>query len=59
MKGFICALPMLVGFVIDIFVGDPYNFPHPIRAIGTLISKLESSSAAGSKICAKAEFFLH
>ena len=32
MKGFIYALPMLVGFVIDIFVGDPYNFPHPIRA---------------------------
>lgn len=41
MKGFIYALPMLVGFVIDIFVGDPYNFPHPIRAIGTLIAKLE------------------
>lgn len=41
MKGFIYALPMLVGFVIDIFVGDPYNFPHPIRAIGTIIAKLE------------------
>lgn len=41
MKGFIYSLPMLVGFVIDIFVGDPYNFPHPIRAIGTLIAKLE------------------
>ncbi len=41
MKGFIYVLPMLVGFVIDIFVGDPYNFPHPIRAIGTLIAKLE------------------
>lgn len=41
MKGFIYALPMLVGFVIDIFIGDPYNFPHPIRAIGTFIAKLE------------------
>ena len=41
MKGFIYALPMLVGFVIDFFIGDPYNFPHPIRAIGTLIAKLE------------------
>lgn len=41
MKGFIYALPMLVGFIIDIFLGDPYNFPHPIRAIGTLIAKLE------------------
>lgn len=42
MNGFIFALPMIVGFIIDIFLGDPYNFPHPIRAIGTLVAKLES-----------------
>lgn len=41
MKGFILALPMLIGFIIDIILGDPYSLPHPIRAIGTLISKLE------------------
>lgn len=41
MKGFILTLPMLIGFIIDIILGDPYSLPHPIRAIGTLISKLE------------------
>lgn len=41
MKGFILTLPMLIGFIIDIILGDPYSLPHPIRAIGTLISKFE------------------
>lgn len=41
MKGFILTLPMVVGFIIDIIFGDPYSLPHPVRAIGTLISKLE------------------
>lgn len=58
MKGFICALPMLVGFVIDIFVGDPYNFPHPIRAIGTLIAKLEKFVRSRFKNLHKGGIFL-
>ena len=41
MKGFILALPMLMGFIIDIILGDPYSLPHPVRFIGALISKLE------------------
>lgn len=58
MKGFIYALPMLVGFVIDIFVGDPYNFPHPIRAIGTLIAKLEKFVRSRFKSLRKGGTFL-
>lgn len=58
MKGFIYALPMLVGFVIDIFVGDPYNFPHPIRAIGTLIAKLEKFVRGRFKNLRKGGVFL-
>ncbi|MCI5945963.1 MAG: adenosylcobinamide-phosphate synthase CbiB [Oscillospiraceae bacterium] len=58
MKGFIYALPMLVGFVIDIFVGDPYNFPHPIRAVGTLISKLEKFVRGRFKSLRKGGVFL-
>ncbi len=58
MKGFIYALPMLVGFVIDIFVGDPYNFPHPIRAIGTLIAKLEKFVRSRFKSLRKGGVFL-
>lgn len=58
MKGFIYALPMLVGFVIDIFIGDPYNFPHPIRAIGTLIAKLEKFVRSRFKSLRKGGTFL-
>lgn len=37
----ILALPLLCGFVLDMIVGDPYWLPHPIRAVGRLISRLE------------------
>lgn len=29
-----------LGFVLDRLIGDPPNWPHPVRWIGTLISKL-------------------
>lgn len=32
---------ILIGFLIDCILGDPYNFPHPVRAIGSLITRLE------------------
>ena len=35
------AVPLLVGFLIDLVLGDPYCLPHPVRAIGSLISQLE------------------
>ncbi|MDA3730624.1 adenosylcobinamide-phosphate synthase CbiB [Niameybacter massiliensis] len=28
-------------FILDLLLGDPYHFPHPVRAIGTLITKGE------------------
>ena len=37
----ILALPLLCGFVLDMLIGDPYWLPHPIRAVGRLISRLE------------------
>ena len=30
-----------LGFILDMILGDPYCLPHPIRLIGTLISRLE------------------
>lgn len=30
------------GFVLDLMLGDPYWLPHPVRAIGNLIAKLEA-----------------
>lgn len=41
MKILYCALPLLIGFGIDCILGDPHSLPHPIRAIGALIAKLE------------------
>lgn len=41
MKILIAVLPLLTGFLLDCLLGDPYSLPHPIRAIGRLISALE------------------
>ena len=30
-----------IGFLLDQIIGDPYNIPHPIRAIGNLIGLLD------------------
>ncbi|MGB8451802.1 MAG: adenosylcobinamide-phosphate synthase CbiB [Anaerocolumna sp.] len=31
----------ITGYILDLIFGDPYQLPHPIRLIGTLISKIE------------------
>ncbi len=36
------TLPLLLGFLIDCILGDPYSMPHPVRLIGKFISKLEA-----------------
>ena len=41
MSSFIYALPIIIGFIIDLFLGDPYTLPHPVRLIGTFIGRLE------------------
>lgn len=35
------ALALLLGFLIDALLGDPRSIPHPVIAIGRLISALE------------------
>ncbi len=35
------ALALVIGFVIDCFLGDPHSLPHPVVLIGKLISFLE------------------
>lgn len=39
MKWSLCAL--IVGFIMDLIIGDPHGFPHPVVLIGKLISFLE------------------
>lgn len=34
---------MIIGFGIDLLVGDPHGFPHPVIVIGKLIDRLERS----------------
>lgn len=35
------AAALLLGFIIDCFLGDPHGLPHPVVLIGKLISALE------------------
>ena len=41
MKIWIAVLPLLVGFLLDLLLGDPYWLPHPVRLIGQGIAGLE------------------
>lgn len=34
-------LSVITGFIIDLIIGDPHGFPHPVIAIGKLIALLE------------------
>ncbi|WP_122641220.1 adenosylcobinamide-phosphate synthase CbiB [Romboutsia sp. Marseille-P6047] len=34
-------LSIYIGYIIDLIVGDPYSFPHPVRYIGNLIKFIE------------------
>ncbi|MBQ6180424.1 MAG: cobalamin biosynthesis protein CobD [Ruminococcus sp.] len=43
MKLILPAMPLILGFILDCIIGDPYNIPHPIKLIGRLISALETT----------------
>ncbi len=38
---FIYITPLVIGFLLDLLLGDPQKFPHPIRLMGILIEKGE------------------
>lgn len=40
-------LPLLIGFVLDLFIGDPYKLPHPIRWFGRETNWLEKQLNKG------------
>ena len=35
-------LAIAIGFILDLLLGDPYDWPHPIRWIGMFIAALEA-----------------
>ncbi len=39
---------VLIGFIIDAIVGDPYFLPHPVMAMGKLISFLDKKLRRGN-----------
>ncbi len=41
MNTFTSLIALVSGFFLDLLIGDPYILPHPVRAIGTLITKTE------------------
>jgi len=38
---------IVIGFILDFFIGDPHAIPHPVVAIGKLISFLDSRLRIG------------
>lgn len=32
---------LVMGYILDLLLGDPYCLPHPVRVMGTLIGKLD------------------
>lgn len=41
MNVWVAVLPLVIGFLLDFLLGDPYWLFHPIRLIGKLIAQLE------------------
>lgn len=35
-------IAFFVGFILDMLLGDPYFFPHPVRLMGNIIGKTEN-----------------
>ncbi|MGL4913095.1 MAG: adenosylcobinamide-phosphate synthase CbiB [Romboutsia sp.] len=42
-------LSIYIGYIVDLIVGDPYSFPHPVRYIGKLIKITERNIRKISK----------
>ena len=52
-KTILLILPLLAGYVLDLLLGDPDRFPHPIRLFGTTIGAGERLLNKGNNRFAK------
>jgi adenosylcobinamide-phosphate synthase len=53
-----CILnPLIIGFVLDCILGDPYELPHPIRLFGKVISNGEKQLNKGKHKVLKGGLF--
>lgn len=46
------------GFLLDLFLGDPYFLPHPVRWMGSVISKMEECLLGSGKRDEARELFM-
>lgn len=49
-------IALLMGYILDLLIGDPYNMPHPIRAIGRYIAYLDKKLFPKVERAANKEF---
>ena len=35
--------PLTAGFILDMMLGDPHSWPHPVKAMGKTIEKTEKT----------------
>lgn len=56
-KFLLVAIPLLIGYLLDLILGDPRWLPHPIRLFGTIITKGESLLNKGNYKILKGAFF--
>lgn len=40
-KAVLLIAPLLIGYALDLWLGDPDNWPHPVRVFGNMIAKGE------------------
>ena len=56
---FLChIISFAAGFILDLILGDPHSWPHPIRLIGSLIGGLEKKLNKGNDRQRKTKGFL-
>ncbi|TDE18343.1 adenosylcobinamide-phosphate synthase CbiB [Dyadobacter psychrotolerans] len=41
-RAVLLIVPLVVGYLLDLWLGDPDNWPHPVRVFGNLIAKGET-----------------
>ena len=42
------TIPLIIGYLLDLWIGDPYKMPHPIRVIGKIIGYMDKVLNKGS-----------
>jgi len=42
------SLPLIIGYILDLLIGDPYRMPHPIKLFGNAISFAEKHFNRGA-----------